>query len=308
MYQNKISLPIFISVVVVILSAVSHSSFYANTAAAAVNTTTTTATNAVSPPSSPNSSACNCVAFRVDDVSDNRISGNLAVLNLFLSENQPLTLGIVMNHIGRSPTLMDKIMEGTNKGLFELALHGYDHLNYVKLSGQEQMDQLSKANERMKDLFGKPSKIFIPPYDTFNNYTVNALSRLGIPMISAGEFEYSNPENSQYHIFSATGPGHDSKSNHVYHMARSTGIEDFGDNNLPVKLPLQTTLNQAYSHISKFGYAIIVMHPTTFLTMKNGKYTTIVDQNEINNVKSLINSIKSKNIHITSMSKIAGIS
>jgi peptidoglycan/xylan/chitin deacetylase (PgdA/CDA1 family) len=304
LYQNKILLPIFLSVVVVILSTVSHPSFYVNTSAAEVNATTT---NAVSPSSSPNSSACNCVAFRVDDVSDNRIAGNLAVLNLFLSENQPLTLGIVMNHIGRSPILMDKIMEGTNKGLFELALHGYDHLNYVKLSGQEQMDQLSKANERMNDLFGKPSKIFVPPYDTFNNYTVNALSRLDIPIISAGDFEYS--QNSQYHIFSTINPvAHDGKSNQVYHLARSTGIEDFGDNNLPIKLPLQTTLNRAYAAISKYGYAIIVMHPTSFLTMKNGKYTNIVDQNEINNVKTLINSVKSKNIHITSMSKIAGIS
>jgi peptidoglycan/xylan/chitin deacetylase (PgdA/CDA1 family) len=306
--QNKVSLPILISVVVVILSIVSHSTFYANAAAAAVvNSTTDTVRSSSSSSSSYNSSGCNCVAFRVDDVSDNRIAGNLAVLNLFLSENQPLTLGIVMNHIGRSPILMDKIMEGTNKGLFELALHGYDHLNYVKLSGQEQMDQLSKANERMNDLFGKPSKIFVPPYDTFNNYTVNALSRLDIPIISAGDFEYS--QNSQYHIFSTINPvAHDGKSNQVYHLARSTGIEDFGDNNLPIKLPLQTTLNRAYAAISKYGYAIIVMHPTSFLTMKNGKYTNIVDQNEINNVKTLINSIKSKNIHITSMSKIAGIS
>jgi peptidoglycan/xylan/chitin deacetylase (PgdA/CDA1 family) len=304
--RNKVSLPIFISVVVVILSTVSHSTFYANTATAAAAANSTT-TNAAGSPSSHKSSGCNCVAFRIDDVSDNNRVGNLAVLNLFLSENEPLTLGIVMNHIGRSPILMDKIMEGTNKGLFELALHGYDHLNYVKLAPQEQMDQLSKANERMNDLFGKPSKIFVPPYDTFNNYTVNALSRLGIPIISAGDFEY-NGTQSQYHIFSTINPVvHDGKSNQVYHLARTTGIEDFGDNNLPIKLPLQTTLNRAYAAISKYGYAIIVMHPTSFLTMKNGKYTNMVDQNEINNVKSLINTIKAKNIHITSMSKIAGL-
>ena len=305
--RNKVSLPLFISVVVVILSTILHSTFYANTATAAAAAVNSTTTNTAGSSSSHKSSGCNCVAFRIDDVSDNNRVGNLAVLNLFLSENEPLTLGIVMNHIGRSPVLMDKIMEGANKGLFELALHGYDHLNYVKLAPQEQMDQLSKANERMNDLFGKPSKIFVPPYDTFNNYTVNALSRLGIPIISAGDFEY-NGTQSQYHIFSTINPvAHDPKSNQVYHLARSTGIEDFGDNNLPIKLPLQTTLNRAYAAISKYGYAIIVMHPTSFLTMKNGKYTNIVDQNEINNVKSLINTIKAKNIHITSMSKIAGL-
>jgi hypothetical protein len=49
------------------------------------------------------------------------------------------------------------------------------------------------------------------------------------------------------------------------------------------------------------------MHPTSFLTMQNGKYTKTVDEKEINFLKTLINSLESKNIPITSFSRLAEI-
>ena len=48
------------------------------------------------------------------------------------------------------------------------------------------------------------------------------------------------------------------------------------------------------------------MHPTSFLIRQNGTYTDTVDKKEINNLKTLIESVKSKNVHITSFSKLAG--
>ena len=245
-------------------------------------------------------------------------------MNLFLAENEPLTLGIVMNHIGRNQTLMEKILEGKDKGLFELALHGYDHLYYTKLSPQEQLNQLSSANERMQDMFGKPSKVFIPPYDAFNNYTIDAMTKLGIRIISAGGFMYPNSGIAKYPIFSVNdgdgvvvagvvvaGNGNSSgigdNNNQTIHIPRSTGFESFGENGKPTKVPIAQILNDTDSHISKYGYSVIVLHPTSFLIMQNGKYTKTVDQNEINSLKTLIESIKSKNIHIISFSKLAGI-
>ena len=265
-----------------------------------------------STPSSSSLSCPPCAIFRIDDISDNHASSSIAVMNLFIAENQPLTLGIVMNHIGRNPALMEKILEGKDKGLFELALHGYDHLNYRKLSPQEQLNQLSNANQRMQGLFGKPSEVFIPPYDVFNNYTINAMTKLGIRIISAGDWDYSPKYgNSQYQFFNLDDVGKDNsaKDNNteVYHMPRNTGFEAFGDTGEPTKLPLGQILNDTDSHISKFGYSVIVMHPTSFLIMQNGKYTETIDEKEINNLKSLVDSIKSKNIHITSFSKLAAI-
>jgi peptidoglycan/xylan/chitin deacetylase (PgdA/CDA1 family) len=273
------------------------------------------ATTSSSPSSSPNSCPP-CVIFRIDDISDNRPSATIAVMNLFLAENKPLTLGIVMNHVGRNQAVMEKILEGKDKGLFELALHGYEHVYYNKLSPQEQLNQLSNANQRMQDLFGKPSEIFIPPYDIFNNYTIDAMTKLGIRIISAGEFMYPSSGNSQYHLFSVNDPrkgnnsaneSNNGNDNWVYHIARSTGIESFGETNQPNLLSLGEILNDTNYYISKLGYAVIVMHPTSFLTMQNGKYTKTVDEKEINFLKTLINSLESKNIPITSFSRLAEI-
>ncbi|MGA9842992.1 MAG: hypothetical protein WBQ25_11810, partial [Nitrososphaeraceae archaeon] len=138
-----------------------------------------------------------------------------------------------------------------------------------------------------------------------------AMTRLGIKIISAGAWDYDiKSGNSQYHIFSVNDVGKDNSSkdniNQVIHIPINTGFEAF-EGGPPIKLPLQQILNDTNQHILKFGYSVIVMHPTSFLIMKNGTYTKTVDEKEINNLKNLIESIKSKNIHTTSLSKLAAI-
>jgi peptidoglycan/xylan/chitin deacetylase (PgdA/CDA1 family) len=272
--------------------------------------------NSSSPSSSSSSSnSCPpCVIFRIDDVSDSHASSSIAVMKLFLAENKPLTLGIVMNHTGRNPALVEKILEGKNKGLFELALHGYDHVYYNKLSPQEQLNQLYDANQRMHDLFGKSADVFIPPYDVFNNYTIDAMAKLGIRIISAGDWDYGAEfGNSQYKLFYANDvavddkdndPSKDNNNSQVIHIPRDAGFESF-DAPQPTLVPIKQILNETNSHIQIFGYSVIVMHPESFQVMQNGKYTKTVDDKEINNLKTLIDSVKSKNIHITSFSKAA---
>jgi hypothetical protein len=124
--------------------------------------------------------------------------------------------------------------------------------------------------------------------------------------------DYSvNFGNSQYHIFYANdvvgkdnNSNKDNNNNQVIHIPRDTGFESF-DTPQPTLVPIGQILNETNSHLQIFGYSVIVMHPTSFLKMHNGKYTKTVDEKEINNLKALIDSIKSKNIHITSFSKLA---
>ncbi len=78
---------------------------------------------------------CNCVVFRLDDVQDNTFrSGQIATMELFLSKNQTLSLGLIMDLIGNDSSVLDKVQEGVSKGLFELAVHGWDHTDYTKLT------------------------------------------------------------------------------------------------------------------------------------------------------------------------------
>ncbi|HYT01747.1 MAG TPA: hypothetical protein VEL70_02475, partial [Candidatus Acidoferrum sp.] len=107
-----------------------------------------------------NSTSCNCVVFRMDDLQDNWIRpAQITGMNLFLSKSIPLSLAIIMNSIGNDSQIIDKIKAGINRpnALFELGLHGWNHVNYANLSERGQEDTLKKANAKMVQLFGSKS-------------------------------------------------------------------------------------------------------------------------------------------------------
>ena len=37
-----------------------------------------------------------------------------------------------MNYVGNDSKIINKVREGDKKGLFELALHGWNHVDYTK--------------------------------------------------------------------------------------------------------------------------------------------------------------------------------
>jgi len=131
-------------------------------------------------------SPCNCVVFRMDDIQDYWIrSAQVDLMNVFLSKKLPLTVGLIMNHIGDDPYVVGKVNEGLHKGLFQLAVHGWNHIDYTRLSEQDQKNTILKSLEKMNRLFGGRSNIFIPPYDVFNSWTVKAMNGTGISILSS---------------------------------------------------------------------------------------------------------------------------
>ena len=134
--------------------------------------------------------SCKCIVFRLDDIQDDWLdSVQMAVMNLFMSKNQSLSVGLITHSVGNDSELVDTVKEGFHKGLFEIDLHGWDHVNYTQLNEKEQKDSLLKANAKIERLFGTKSIVFIPPYDTFNNNTIKAIRELGIRIISSGSAE-----------------------------------------------------------------------------------------------------------------------
>ncbi len=69
--------------------------------------------------------------------------------------------------------------------------------------------------------------------------------------------------------------------------------------------PIEKTINNLTQKIEKYGYSVILFHPQDFMKLdKKGKVTETLDENEIQDLSTLIDSIESKGIHITSFSKI----
>jgi peptidoglycan/xylan/chitin deacetylase (PgdA/CDA1 family) len=55
-----------------------------------------------------------------------------------------------MHNTGNDPSIVNRVSEGYKNGLFELALHGWDQINYTKLDKDEQRISLLNANEKCK--------------------------------------------------------------------------------------------------------------------------------------------------------------
>jgi peptidoglycan/xylan/chitin deacetylase (PgdA/CDA1 family) len=249
-------------------------------------------------------SDCNCVVFRMDDIQDYWLkSAQLATMNQFLSKNQSLTLGIIMDGIGNDTEIVNKVREGSNSGLFELAVHGWNHTDYTKLSEEAQRKSLEDSNRKMMELFGKRSEIFIPPLNAFNDDTINAVQLANMTILDANsssfeELQLKGDSESQT-LSSVQIPTKD-----FFYMPSTISFKDYYQDQ-PIKNSVQDIFNNVSQSISANGYAVIIIHPQDFVKIENGTLTETLDENEINDLSRLIDLMLSNNIGLGSLSEVA---
>jgi peptidoglycan/xylan/chitin deacetylase (PgdA/CDA1 family) len=254
------------------------------------------------------SSSCHCVIFRLSGIQDYFAhNAQLAIMDLFLKRNQSLSLGMIMNSIGNDTGVVEKIVEGRKKGIFELAINGWNYTDYSKLTEEEQKNSLSKANEKMQVLFGRLSNIFIPPYGTFENSTLKAMHQLGMKVLSSSV----TLDKNQYFIAdgnnSIVAARKHNGTNQIYHMPAMTSFNTYNNTAETTKVPIDKVIRDIGHSVSKYGYAVINLDPQFFLINKRGIISADLNEQEINNLSNLIEYLISKNIHITTFSKVTGV-
>jgi peptidoglycan/xylan/chitin deacetylase (PgdA/CDA1 family) len=272
-----------------------------------------------------NSTSCPCVVFRIDDIQDSFVnSAQLEAMNLFISKGQPLSLGIVMKDIGDDLRIVGKVGQGSQMGLFELGLHGWEHVDYTALTEAEQMSTLNEANEKLKMIFGNESDIFVPPFGYFNNETISALEQLGIEILSASIYSEERFDDSQS-IFNKTESdiamnntelGNTTsiqrgspRDNEVYHLPGLVQFKDYINGSM-VKVPREAILSNVSKNIAEFGYSEIVFHPQDLVqTDKNGMILDggVLNSTEVQDLSELIDTMLANGIKISTMSEILGI-
>jgi len=98
--------------------------------------------------------SCNCVAFRLDDIQDFHLNNaQIAVIDLFESQNASFTIGIIGNHFGNDTKLVDHIKEvmknsANNNFKIEIANHGWNHEDFRQFSKEQQSELLNKSNKK----------------------------------------------------------------------------------------------------------------------------------------------------------------
>ncbi len=78
-----------------------------------------------------------------------------------------------------------------NKDLLELVMnsghiignHGYSHLDHSKLSYDQNLTEIKKAQDVIEDIIGKKPKYFAPPSGAYNKNTIKAAEDLGYKVI-----------------------------------------------------------------------------------------------------------------------------
>lgn len=271
------------------------------------------------------STPCQCVVFRMDDIQDSFVNtAQLEAMNLFISIGQPLSLGIVMADIGDDLRITGKVGQGSQMGLFELGLHGWDHIDYTTLSETEQRSTLNEANEKLNTIFGNVSDIFVPPFGYFNNETISALGQLGIRILSASIYAEERFDNNKS-VFNDTESdiartdtetGNMTsrqksmpENNKVYHLPGMVQFKDYKNGSM-VKVPIDTILSNVSRNMAEFGYSIIVFHPQDLVqTDKNGIIISggVLNSTEVQDLSQLIDELLTQGVKISTMSDILGI-
>ena len=248
---------------------------------------------------SPANRRCDCVIFRLDDVQDHWLDEQQsAIMDLFVSHNDHLTLGLIMGIFGDDLKLLDSMKNGIDKGLFELALHGWQHVDHSTLDATTQTSNFSQANNKFKTMTGQSFTVFLPPYDKFNQATITAMANTGIRIISSDK---SDP--SPAFISGQDFTGLDNERT-IFHLPISVAFKYFADGKDWKEVSVSDILNAVDKDIAAQGYAVVTLHPQDLAFKNNGGFDNTLDQRELGNLQLLLDSLSAKNIPTASFSRV----
>jgi peptidoglycan/xylan/chitin deacetylase (PgdA/CDA1 family) len=258
---------------------------------------TTRYANAASSPSS-----CKCVIFRLDDIQgwwEHDLQ--VAVLDTFMQTNTKVTTALVMNSYGNETSVINKVTEGQEAGLFEIALHGWKHDDYGLKSLDEQRESLAAANNKLYSLNGIRSNIFVAPYNSINSDTLDAMKQVGLQIVSADV----SPDNG---YLPPAFPQIDDSSG-VLSIPYTVNFIDERRELQSNGKTLEQLTSEVDSSVSKRGWAVIVLHPQDLaLYDTGGNEPTIlptVNDTKMDTLRSLINELKTDGKTITSFNVLA---
>jgi peptidoglycan/xylan/chitin deacetylase (PgdA/CDA1 family) len=242
---------------------------------------------------------CHCVIFRFDDIRNGYLEKiQTAMMDFFISKNVTVSFGLIASQISDNSELLKKLNHGYKIGLFEVGVHGWNHEDYSALTEEQQKISFQKANEKLKQFFGKYPELFIPPYNLFNNNTISAMKNSQFRILSSAIY-YDEPD-----LLKSTRDNLTNVKRDLIHMPEMTDFSIYY-NGTWVKAPVRFLLGDIDNDIQKYGYSVVMIHPHNFATQVNGTLTDILDLNQLQSLSSFIEIIKNKNIPIVTFSDAA---
>jgi len=156
------------------------------------------------------------VAFRYDDYharlgtrDEPKDEIERRFLGIFAEHQVPLTLGVVPKYanqfpLAEDPGKLELLRAHLASGRMEAALHGFTHQSFAapgarnsEFTGtppEQQAERLRAGKAMLEDWLGTSVVSFIPPWNTYDEATVAALTGLGFSTLSADLSQAPVPE------------------------------------------------------------------------------------------------------------------
>ena len=236
--------------------------------------------------------SCECVSFRLDDVQDYWLNNvQLNLLNIFSENKVPLTVGIIANSFGEDTAMTETIKNKLAHKEITIANHGLDSTPFTLFDKAKQDSMLKESSNKIYDELHVIPKIFIPPQNRFNDVTETVLMENGFAYLSASMLSDSAPfplKNQPLYRF----PELATTGDYVPSQNRILGVSS------------EKTFSDTLKALEEHGFAVITIHPQEYAVFQGGEYLNEVNQDQINELKSLIEKIKNKNIQMVSLDEI----
>ena len=235
---------------------------------------------------------CNCVAFRLDDIQDHFLDDvQMEIINSFLENHVELTIGVIGNKIGNDQKLASYLKYNKNNPYLKFANHGWEHEDFTHFSKEAQEMLILRSNEKISSLFDVEPKVFIPPFNSYNEDTISALTNLKFTHISS-ELDEATPP------FPLSGQK-------FYHFPETAFTGDLNKVEMKfVGVSHDTTLKQINESIEEFGFAVVTLHPQEFSKFYDGNYQNEINPQQFKELKLLFSILKDKNIKSTFLNEI----
>lgn len=101
------------------------------------------------------------------------------ILDILQSKNSKCTFFVGGTWAKDNPNLLKKIYESGH----EIASHGYSHKEHAKLSLEQNLSEIQKTHNIVKDIINYEMTLFAPPGGSYSELTVKASESLGYKTI-----------------------------------------------------------------------------------------------------------------------------
>lgn len=249
-----------------------------------------------------NVSACNCVAFRLDDVQDYFLNQvQMQLIDTFEAKHASLTIGVIGNYTGQDSQLVQFLRQKLHSESFRLdvANHGWNHEDFALLDAAAQSDLMAESNRHIDEVLGVRPSAFIPPFNSMNQDTIDSAARNGLRVVSAN----ITAEHPPFARNISDTQGLDS----VFHFPATAKTGDLNaDSTGWTGVSHLESMQDIRQSIAKYGYAVVMMHPQEYSKRAGNDFQNLIDPGQLQELGLLLDSAHGEGYSIVTLSELAG--